>query len=97
MLISLRYVTYVTDRRSLSCHNGTSKNKGYIMTYNIGKIERIIRGAAGTAVITWGVMDQNWLGAVGVVLLGTATIGWCPPCALFGINTCCYKPFTQTA
>ena len=59
------------------------------MTCNIGKIERIIRGVAGVAVIAWGVMDQNWLGAVGLVLLGTAAIGWCPPYALFGINTGC--------
>jgi len=29
------------------------------MTCNIGKIERIIRGIAGAAVIAWGVMDQN--------------------------------------
>jgi hypothetical protein len=48
------------------------------MTCNIGKIERIIRGVAGATVIAWGVMDQNWFGAVGVILLGTAAIG----CAL---------------
>lgn len=59
------------------------------MTNNIGKIERIIRGAAGIAVITWGIVEHNWFGAVGIVLLGTAAVGWCPPYALFGINTSC--------
>jgi len=63
--------------------------KGVNMTCNIGKYERIIRGVAGAAVIAWGIMDQNWLGAIGAVLLGTAAIGWCPPYALFGINTGC--------
>ena len=53
------------------------------MTCNLGKIERIIRGVAGAAVIVWGIMDQNWLGAIGLVLLGTAAIGWCPPYALY--------------
>ncbi len=44
------------------------------MTCNIGKIERIIRGVAGAAVIVWGIMDQNWLGAVGLILLGKGTV-----------------------
>jgi len=59
------------------------------MTCNIGKYERIIRGIVGVAVIVWGVMEQNWLGAIGLVPLGTALIGWCPPYALLGINTGC--------
>ena len=59
------------------------------MTCNIGKYERIIRGVVGVGVIAWGVMEQNWLGAIGLVPLGTALIGWCPPYALLGINTGC--------
>jgi len=59
------------------------------MTCNIGKYERIIRGIVGIAVIVWGIMEQNWLGAIGLVPLGTALIGWCPPYALLGINTGC--------
>ena len=59
------------------------------MTCNIGKYERIIRGVVGVAVIVWGIMEQNWLGAIGFVPLGTALIGWCPPYALLGINTGC--------
>ena len=59
------------------------------MTRNIGNTERLIRAAAGVAVVAWGLVEQNWFGAVGLVLLGTAAIGWCPPYALFGINTSC--------
>jgi len=59
------------------------------MTCNIGKVERIIRGIVGIAVIVWGVMEQNWLGAIGLIPLVTALIGWCPPYALLGINTGC--------
>jgi hypothetical protein len=38
---------------------------------------------------------QGALGIValvaGIVMLGTAAIGWCPPYALLGINTCGVK------
>jgi hypothetical protein len=61
------------------------------MTCNIGKIERIIRGLIGLGAIAWGIVEQNWLGAIGIVPLGTALIGWCPPYALLGINTGCKK------
>ena len=59
------------------------------MLCNIGKYERIIRGVVGVVIIAWGVVEQNWLGAIGLVPLGTAIIGWCPPYALLGINTGC--------
>lgn len=60
------------------------------MTCNIGKIERIIRGLVGAAALTWGVMNGNIIAdVVGGVLLFTALVGWCPPYALFGINTGC--------
>jgi len=59
------------------------------MTCNIHRYERVIRGIVGIAVIAWGIVEQNWLGAIGLVPLGTAAIGWCPPYALLGINTGC--------
>ncbi|MCK5359834.1 MAG: DUF2892 domain-containing protein, partial [Gammaproteobacteria bacterium] len=31
---------------------------------------------------------QSWWGAIGLVFLGTAAIGWCPPYALLGLSTC---------
>jgi hypothetical protein len=64
------------------------------MKKNVGTIDRSIRALVGIAAI-----GANLLGlvvgtpgivalAVGVVLIGTAAIGWCPPYTLLGINTC---------
>lgn len=63
------------------------------MKPNIGTIDRIIRAVAGIAL-----MASYFLGlltgtasivalVVGIVLLGTAAIRWCPPYSLLGINT----------
>lgn len=63
-----------------------------MMTCNIGKTERIARGVIGAATLAWGVMNANYIAdAVGGVLLLTAIIRWCPPYALFKINTGCKK------
>ena len=60
------------------------------MTCNIGKIDRIIRGLVGAGAVAWGVMNGNIIAdIVGGVILLTAIIRWCPPYALFGINTGC--------
>lgn len=67
------------------------------MKKNVGTIERVIRaliGIAAIAVYALGLV-QGTLGivaiVVGVVMLFTAAIGWCPPYALFGISTCKVK------
>jgi hypothetical protein len=57
------------------------------MNPNIGSVDRVIRIAAGLALIGWGLWAQNWWGAIGVVPLATALIGWCPAYAPFGIST----------
>ena len=60
------------------------------MKCNIGKIDRIIRTIIGVALLGWGIMNNNIIAdVVGGVLLLTVIIGWCPPYALFGINTGC--------
>ena len=59
------------------------------MTKNIHQIERIAR-----IVIGLGLISQAFIGAanpwflLGAVPLLTGLIGWCPPYAMFGINTC---------
>jgi len=64
------------------------------MKTNVGTIDRIIRLLAGAAAIAFGVMGGlevplNYVAmGVGAVLVGTAALGWCPPYALLGINTC---------
>lgn len=60
------------------------------MKCNMGKTDRIIRTVLGIALLGWGLMNGCIIAdIVGVVLLITAAIGWCPPYALLGINTGC--------
>ena len=59
------------------------------MTQNIGKIERVIRAIVGIGLISLVFIGpQTVWGWIGVVPLATAIIGWCPPYAMLGINTC---------
>lgn len=57
------------------------------MQKNVGKMDKTIRIVAGLAAIAAGLYFQSWWGIIGVVLVGTALIGWCPPYSLLGINT----------
>lgn len=63
------------------------------MKPNVGKIDRTLRGLAGVvAISSWPLGLLQGTTAIvaliiGVVLLATALIGWCPPYALLGINT----------
>ena len=65
------------------------------MKQNIGGVERAVRIVLGLAVIGAGVMYGTWWGAIGAVLVFTGLIGWCPPYAMFGINTCKTKTVQQ--
>jgi len=64
------------------------------MNKNVGTIDRSIRAIVGIAAIAAYAtgMVAGTLGiitlVVGIVMLGTAAIGWCPPYALLGINSC---------
>jgi hypothetical protein len=59
------------------------------MTRNIGPVDRAIRLIAGIGLLSLiFIGPQTWWGLLGLVPLGTALTGWCPPYALFGINTC---------
>ena len=65
------------------------------MERNVGTVDRAIRGIVGIALVLVFFLAPPanvylYYGAliVGVVLLGTALIGWCPPYAIFGIKTC---------
>jgi len=59
------------------------------MKTNLGNIERVIRAVIGlvfialsaTATVGW------WGYVVGVILVGTAAVSFCPLWALLGINT----------
>jgi hypothetical protein len=58
------------------------------MKSNVGGIDRVVRLVVGLALIAWGVITQNWWGAVGIIPLFTAAIGWCPAYLPFGLNSC---------
>ena len=64
------------------------------MQKNVGSIDRAIRALVGIALLAAYLLGgiQDTLGIValvaGIVMLGTAAIGWCPPYSLLGINTC---------
>ncbi|MDZ4125365.1 MAG: DUF2892 domain-containing protein [Hydrogenophaga sp.] len=62
------------------------------MTKNLGGIDRTIRIVVGLALIAAAATDSVGLwGYVGVVPLLTGIMGWCPPYALLGFNTCSMK------
>ncbi len=62
------------------------------MKLNVGGMDRILRIVLGLVLI--GMTVTGYVGVwgwLGVVLLATGAIGWCPPYALFGWNTCSAK------
>lgn len=67
------------------------------MQKNVGSIDRAIRALVGIALLAVYLLGgiQGVLGIVvlvaGIVMLGTAAVGWCPPYSLLGINTCGVK------
>lgn len=62
------------------------------MKSNVGGMDRILRIVTGLVLIgltaTGTIGLWGWLG---IVLLATGAIGWCPPYAIFGWNTCSTK------
>lgn len=64
------------------------------MKKNVGTIDRAIRLIVGLALVAWaiwGTGSYTWIGWIGLVAIGTAAIGWCPPYAILGISTCSTK------
>ncbi|MGW8264721.1 MAG: YgaP family membrane protein [Longimicrobiales bacterium] len=57
------------------------------MKCNMGKADRIIRAIVGIAVIGAGFYFHSWWGLIGVILLGTTLLGFCPAYVPFRINT----------
>lgn len=62
------------------------------MKSNVGGIDRTVRIVAGLALIALAATGTLGFWAwLGVVPLATGLIGWCPPYAMFGLNTCKVK------
>lgn len=63
---------------------------------NVGTTDRTIRAIVGVIalILAFTTLGGVWTwvaGIVGVVMLGTAALGTCPPYAILGINTCSTK------
>ncbi|MCB0261678.1 MAG: DUF2892 domain-containing protein [Calditrichaeota bacterium] len=58
------------------------------MKANVGSIDKIIRVVAGLGIIGAGFYMGSWWGAVGLVPLLTASMGFCPLYKIIGVNTC---------
>ena len=63
------------------------------MTRNMGQVDRLIRSVVGVVllILAFTSLAGLWMwvaGIVGVVMLATAAMGWCPPYAILGLNTC---------
>ena len=62
------------------------------MKPNVGGIDRILRIVIGLVLIGLAATGTvGWWGWLGVVPLATGALGWCPPYALLGLNTCSMK------
>lgn len=59
------------------------------MKHNVGGIDRMARVLVGLVLIGLTLAGQIGMwGWIGIVPLLTGAFGFCPPYAIFGINTC---------
>jgi len=58
------------------------------MKINVGGIDRILRIAAGLALIAWALLGGPLWAWIGVVPLATGLFRFCPAYTLLGMNTC---------
>lgn len=61
------------------------------MNKNLGGLDRVIRILLGLLVLAAGYYFQSIFGLIGIVLIFTAAMGWCPAYALLGLSTCSVK------
>ena len=62
------------------------------MTKNVGGVDRILRIVVGLALIAAAATGTIGVwGYIGIVALATGLMGWCPPYAILGFNTCSMK------
>jgi hypothetical protein len=86
-------VTWVTEASARKRFNRRTQLQRFFkektMNKNVGGIDRILRIVVGIALIALAATGTVGLwGYIGVLPLLTGLVGWCPPYAIFGWNTC---------
>jgi hypothetical protein len=61
---------------------------GYLMSCNVGGIDRILRIVVGLALLSLIFLVPTWWGLIGLVPLLTGLFGFCLLYPVVGINTC---------
>ena len=67
-----------------------------MLVTNIGSLDRVLRIAAGLALIAWFFLDQgtgfwHWAKLIGIVPLATGLMSSCPMYSVLGLSTCAVK------
>lgn len=57
------------------------------MKKNVGNLDSVIRVFLGVIIIITGLMIENWWGLLGLVLIITGGLSWCPIYRILGIET----------
>lgn len=58
------------------------------MKHNVGGLDRTLRIIVGAVLVVIGAVFLSWWGVLGLVLLFTGLLNWCPLYLPFGISTC---------
>jgi Protein of unknown function (DUF2892) len=69
----------------------TNRTKEIRMEHNVGGVDRSVRIVVGLALLSLVVLlegNARWWGLIGVPLVLTGLLRWCPAYLPFGIKTC---------
>jgi len=58
------------------------------MVTNVCGMEKIIRAVLGTIIVLAGLYYSSWWGAIGLIPLLTAAVGYCPINQVFSFSSC---------
>ena len=62
------------------------------MKCNIGETDKTVRWILGLIILILGFVYKSWFGLIGLVLIITDIIGFCPLYTIFRISTCKEHP-----
>ncbi|MBI2486757.1 MAG: DUF2892 domain-containing protein [Deltaproteobacteria bacterium] len=58
------------------------------MKCNVGMSDKVLRVIIGLVIIAVGFYFKSWWGAIGVIPILTAVLGWCPLYKPIRVSTC---------